>query len=38
MAAEAVKLSLYRSLQKAMNEYNGRFLGESSDGDKTNIV
>ena len=38
MAAEAVKLSLYRSLQKAMNEYNGRFLGESSDGDKKNIV
>ena len=38
MTAEAVKLSLYRSLQKAMNEYNGRFLGESSDGDKKNIV
>ena len=31
MAAEAVKLSLYRGLQKAMNEYNGRFLTESAD-------
>lgn len=38
MAAEAVKLSLYRGLQKAMNEYNGRFLGESSDNNKTKIV
>jgi peptidyl-tRNA hydrolase, PTH1 family len=38
MAAEAVKLSLYRGLQKAMNEYNGRFLGESADDNKTNIV
>ena len=38
MAAEAVKLSLYRGLQKAMNGYNGRFLGESSDNNKTNIV
>ncbi|MFA6567248.1 MAG: aminoacyl-tRNA hydrolase [Victivallales bacterium] len=31
MAAEAVKLLLYRGLQKTMNEYNGRFLGESAD-------
>ncbi|MFA6291099.1 MAG: aminoacyl-tRNA hydrolase [Victivallales bacterium] len=38
MAAEAVKLSLYRGLQKAMNGYNGRFLGESSDNNKTNMV
>ena len=38
MAAEAVKLSLYRGLQKAMNEYNGRFPGESSDNNKSNIV
>ena len=38
MAAEAVKLSLYRGLQKAMNGYNGRFLGESADDNKANIV
>ncbi len=38
MAAEAVKLLLYRGLQKAMNEYNGRFLGEGSDNNKINIV
>ncbi len=38
MAAEAVKLSLYRGLQKAMNGYNGRFLGESADDKKAHIV
>jgi PTH1 family peptidyl-tRNA hydrolase len=38
MVAEAVKLLLYRGLQKAMNEYNGRLLGEGSDNDRTNIV
>ena len=38
MAAEAVKLLLYRGLQKAMNEYNGRFLGEGSDDNRTKIV
>jgi len=31
MAAEAVKLLLYRGLDKAMNEYNGRLLGDGAD-------
>ncbi len=37
MGAEAVKLLLHRGIDKAMNEYNGRLLGEGSDDMKQEI-